>query len=596
MSVNLNIIEPLVPEEVYTDRQEHIDYFYTAALKAITRRTMSTVLLGQRRMGKTEIFKRVVNSLFNDQTVDNNDKVVIPVFYQFPEEFLSKKEFAIQYIENFLRWFAAFRLNRASLIKEPSNLNEFIQFFENNINITTGIYIAVDLIKAIMADAVVVPEQKAINLPKDVAFRDDITIAMFLDEFQNTRLPHLNFSIVGFFQEAVESPRCPHFVTGSAMRILTDEILGKGALYGRFKAKQIKSFTDYYGEELVHRAAAYYQAKISTEMAPVISDRCGGNPFYITAVIQQAAEQNEQITNEDALNKMLAIDISSGFIWMELSDQVNRWIQRINEYGITKWILYLAAIEEGEEIDLHRIQRDLKTYEFVDVSISKIKEVMIKLARGDLIEYRMFGNWFGKINDPILNEFLKVWGEIDVVRHKREWVEEKTIEKFLKFEKRFHEYKGYLAEVYMIQILWNSQRKILPGHFFNQLTDIKIPDQFLYIDQRHRQSAGSNMEVDIYASAVSEIWLAESKWWTKPVGKQAIEHMLNQAEIVKERKGDILKTLRLWLFAYNGVTKNAEAMLKEHDILWSTKDDLNQLLEHVQLRKLPEIDLNKIRL
>ena len=39
-------------------------------------------LLGQRRMGKTEIFKRVVNKLFHEQ--DHNDpKAVIPVYFEF---------------------------------------------------------------------------------------------------------------------------------------------------------------------------------------------------------------------------------------------------------------------------------------------------------------------------------------------------------------------------------------------------------------------------------------------------------------------------------------------------------------------------------
>ncbi len=51
------VILPLVSDEVYTNREEHLAYFYQAALKAITRRSMSTVMLGQRRMGKTEIFK-----------------------------------------------------------------------------------------------------------------------------------------------------------------------------------------------------------------------------------------------------------------------------------------------------------------------------------------------------------------------------------------------------------------------------------------------------------------------------------------------------------------------------------------------------------
>jgi Cdc6-like AAA superfamily ATPase len=57
-------IRPIVPETVYTNRNEHLNYLYQAALNAIERRSMSVVLLGRRRMGKTEIFKRVVNRLF----------------------------------------------------------------------------------------------------------------------------------------------------------------------------------------------------------------------------------------------------------------------------------------------------------------------------------------------------------------------------------------------------------------------------------------------------------------------------------------------------------------------------------------------------
>ena len=581
-------IATFVPEAIYTDRQEHLDYLYASARKAITHQTMSTVLIGQRRMGKTEIFKRVVNRLFYAQ--DRNQAFVIPVYYSFLEEYLDRKTFAICYIENFLRWIAAFHLKQPELLTDPNDINLLINYIESHLTITKGLHMVIDLLKAVIADAVSVPEHRAIAMPGRVAFLDDIAIAMFLDEFQNTRLPQMDFNIVGFFQESVEYPGCPHFVTGSAMTILTDEILGKGALYGRFDYERIERFTDYYGEELVYKSAQHYGVVIHPEMRPVISDRCGGNPFYITAIIRQAAKRNINIDNEYTLNKILAVDISSGFIWMELSDQVNRWIQRINDYDITKWILYLAANELEPEIDLYRIQQELKKHEFKDIPISKIQEILIKLARGDLIEYSHFGNSFGKINDPILNDFLKVWGEIDILRQKRQWVEEQTIEKYQVIEKRIHEYKGYLAEVYMIQILWNAQRKMLSGKFFNHASNLQMPDQFLYIDQRHRQSAGTNMEVDIYASAVSEIWLAESKWWNKPAGKKVIEHLLKQAEIVKERKGDKLKTLRLWLFSYNGVTRDAKILIQQNNILWSTKDDLNQLLEFTHLRKLPELD------
>jgi len=584
METSKKIIETIVPDEVYTDRQEHIDFFYYEALKGITRRTMSTVLLGQRRMGKTEIFKRVVNRLFFEQ--DLNRKYVIPVFFQFPEEIISRNNFAIIYVDNFLRWYTAFLLRDYKILHYPKSSLDLIELINKRINKTFMIETAIDLLKGMLDKQIVMPEQKALMIPREVAFRDDITIAMFLDEFQNTRLPHLNFSIVGFFQEAVESPTCPHFVTGSAMSILKDEILGKGALYGRFDYERIEQFTDYYGEELAIKAARYYGASIQPEMSPIISDRCGGNPFYITAIVKQAGKQKKKINNEKNLNQIMAIDITSGFIWMELSDQVNRWIHRINEYGITKWILYLAANEEGKEIDLYRIQQELKIQESKDVPISKIKEIMVKLARGDLLEYKEFGNWFGKINDPILNEFLKVWGAIEVARYNRKDVYEKTIRKFEKLEKRFHDHKGYLAEVYMNQILWNSQNTRLSHKFFNTSKDIDVPG-FIYIDQRYRQHMGKKIEIDLYASSGTEIWLAESKYQQKPVGKNVIQHMLKQKEIVLEREGDDLEKLTLWLFSYAGVTSEAYDLIKKNGILWSSKDDLNALLEHVGLRKLP---------
>jgi len=153
-------------------------------------------------------------------------------------------------------------------------------------------------------------------------------------------------------QEAVESPTCPHFVTGSAMSILAREILGRGSLFGRFRSHPIEPMPNYWGARLAFNASRYHKAHIDEKMLPVVADRCGGNPFYITAVIQQAAEQGKPIVSEETLNEILAVDLSSGFIWAELNDQVTKWIERINEYGITKWVLYLSAIEEGDRLDL----------------------------------------------------------------------------------------------------------------------------------------------------------------------------------------------------------------------------------------------------
>ena len=583
------VIKPDFPDEVYTDRQEFIERFTHDAYEAIARRTMSTVLLGQRRMGKTEIFKRVVNRLFFEQ--DHKDpEAVVPVYFSFPEEKLDKWAFSIRYVENFIRWYAAFKINDPRIISER-NLprQELSQFIKIHIEVTEGLKGALNIFEWLQIKDVTLPEYSALTTPRHVSDYDDSTIAMFLDEFQNTHLPQYDFRVVGFMQEAVESNTCPHFVTGSAIGILTD-ILGRGALFGRFMNEPIEALTDYYGEELALRAAHYYGATVDKEIAPIISERCGGNPFYITSVIRQAAKQNQVLDNEALLNEMLAVDLSSGFIWGELNDQVTRWIDRINEYGITKWILYLAAIEPDEWINLPRIQQQLLEREGKEIELEQIKDVLIKLSMGDLIEYSQMGNWFRQIKDPILTEFLKVWGRIKVVGENADSVRHETVKKYQALLRKFAEHKGYLAEVYMIQMLWNSQRQTLPGKYFHSCKDIIIPTRFFYIDHRNRMSAGKGIEIDIYAAAGGEVWIAESKWWVgRKVGLKIVEHLLTQAERVREREGADLESLRVWLFAYDGVTEEAEDLMRQHNILWSNSKDLDALLTLAKLRPLPEL-------
>jgi len=583
-------IETLVPEEVYTDRQEFLDYLYQAALKARTRRTGSTVLLGQRRMGKTEIFKRVVNRLFFEQDYQD-PKAVVPVYYSFPDTFKDDWNFATKYVENFMRWYAAFRLHDTELLSYETYAREqVIKIIHEKVNLTKGFKSTLNFFESLRNRDVTTPEQIALCHPRRVAAMDGDTIVVFLDEFQNTRLPQYNFDVVGYMQDAVESLTCPHFVTGSAMSILAKEILGRGSLFGRFDSDPIEPLTGYWGTELVRNAASYYQANVSEEMAPIIAERCGGNPFYITAIIKQAVKLNQAIADEKTLNKILAVDLSSGFIWSELNDQINRWIERINEYGITKWILYLSAIgkdHKDDEIDLREIQQALLEREGKEVSIEKIRDVLIKLSRGDLLEYMELGGWFRKVQDPILLEFLKVWGRIEIERQNRGQVREALRLKYGRLKRQISDLTGYLAEVYMVQILFNAQRQKLPGHYFHQDVEVEIPD-FSYIHQRERLAPGIESEIDIHGGAGVEQWVAESKWHhDRKVGIGEIQKLIDKGELVRKDIG--ADFARAWFFSYAGFTEEAEIFMQEHGVLWSTREDLDGLLDYVKLRRLPNL-------
>lgn len=583
------VVKPLVPEEVYTDRAEFIDYFYNAALKAASRRTMSTVLLGHRRMGKTEIFKRVVNRLFFEQDPSGPDAVV-PVYYSFSDKSADEQSFALDYLDNFLRHYVGFYTSQPDMIIEKltgDDLRSKIEESRSLFPFTKMLDVALGWYKEIKKGNAPIPARDALEGPRTVSDADDTSIAVFLDEFQNTRMPQYGFDIVGFMQQAVESPTSPHFVTGSAMSILSREIIGRGSLFGRFDGMNIKPMSEYWGAELALRAAYYYGSEVPEIMAPVVANRCGGNPFYITALVRQTAKQKKPLSDEETLNEIMAVDLSSGFIWGELNDQVTRWIDRINEHKITKWILYLSAIEEGDKLDLDRIQRELKDREGKEISLDIIRDVLIKLSRGDLLEYMEFGGWFRKVIDPVLVEFLRVWGRIEVEGYRADGVRNELVKSYSRLKRKFSEYKGYLAEVFMSQVLLSGQNKTLPGRFFHSQEDVKMPFRFFYVDSRVRLGSGPEQEIDILGAAGPVEWVCESKWSKKKASKDVVELLISKARKQKERsKPDVVN---IWLFSNDGLTKEAEHTASENGVLWSSREDLDKLLQYLGLRPLPEV-------
>ncbi|MFP4307337.1 MAG: hypothetical protein ACLFQQ_08980 [Desulfococcaceae bacterium] len=585
-------IRPITPEPVYTDRDEPLEYLHHAALEAIRRRSMSTVLLGRRRMGKTEIFKRVVNRLFFEQeTRADSSASVVPVYFKFEDAVQDRWDFAEKYVINFLRWFTAFRLGAPEILsRDRVKTDALLERIHANDDLADELKGGLNLLDALYERDVAWPEEWALWLPRRVSDWREGTVAMFLDEFQNTRLPQYGFDVVGLMQEAVESPTCPHFVTGSAMSILANEILGRGSLFGRFESHPIEPLTDYWGAELARRSAAYYAAEVPGEMAAVVSARCGGNPFYITAVVRQSMKQGKPLIDEEKINEVLAVDLSSGFIWGELNDQVNRWIERINEHGVTKWVLYLSALEAGEFIDPERIRRELADRDGREVSVETVRDVLVKLSRGDLLEYSELGGWFRKIDDPILLEFLKVWGRIAAEGNRPDRVQNDLVRKYQTLKRRVHDHLGYLGEIYMAQTLWAAQDRTLPGKFFHAGEDVPVPWHFNYIHHRTRLGPSPDMEIDVEAAAGKEMWICESKWWRgRKVGVPEVESLLRKAELLREKEGPGLQILRLWLFAHDGFTPEAEALMTETGVLWSDRDDLNALLTHVGLKRLPEV-------
>ena len=73
-----------------------------------------------------------------------------------------------------------------------------------------------------------------------------------------------------------------------------------------------------------------------------------------------------------------------------------------------------------------------------------------------------------------------------------------------------------------------------------------------------------------------------------------MQTFLRKGELVREAEGEGLQMLRLWFVAHDGFTEKAKALMREKGMLWSTRQDLDNLLKSVGLRQLPNLAVRPI--
>ncbi|MBF0201664.1 MAG: restriction endonuclease, partial [Desulfamplus sp.] len=271
------------------------------------------------------------------------------------------------------------------------------------------------------------------------------------------------------------------------------------------------------------------------------------------------------------------------------------------------------------------------------VDIQTIHDILVRLSRGDLLEYIELGGWFRKIKDPILVDFLRVWGRIIVEGKNQEVVASDLSKLYRKQKRQIADHKGYVAEIYIAQILWNMQRSQIPAKLIhykrasnsgvensgiknsgvensgiknsdvknsgiknsgiknsgieNRGEYVRIPDHFFYIWHRVKLGSGAGKEIDVYASAGPELWIVECKWYSdsRKVGLNKVKDFYDLKPVVLDHEGEGLEDLKLWYFSFSGFTGDAIDFMNQNGIMFSDKDDLNELLDIAGLRRLPEL-------
>jgi hypothetical protein len=582
-----------VPADEFTDREEIIGRLVRMA--ALTPRdiTVSTSVVGRRRLGKTAVMEEVYNRLFWEQDA------VAPIYFNFETHPLTSTEFAEAYFANYLRQYVAFRRKDRELARD-----EKLKWREL-LPLTRDLGEPL-LLREVEAMARLLDDsqpslhlilQGAVHLPR--ALMESHRVAAFmgeaaelsqfvmLDEFQE--IMKITYSdgkpahMTGLYQWAVEGRKCPHLVTGSAVRLINQEVLGSGALFGRFDYLEFAPLEDIYGLELVDRLARKYGIAIEEPVAGYLVTRCGGSPFYINCVMRQAAVVQPEIGDEEAVEGLLAHEIARGRIWRDWSGQLQKYFAQINSHFIAKTILFHAAQFSDQRIEPELIAKKVKR------PVEEVQGVLQQLAFADMIDAGG-GYIFRNLKDPVLREFIRVQYQLDVALEPFDDVYQQLRDELARWKRKYADAVGELVEARIGALMTRFDGRRVPGRLFGVEGEVELPKFTLVYDTVVKAAGEHERQVDLvgawWPGGEMMVWVAEIKHWAKRVDAGIVADFEVLCQAVSRDKRIAPARIVKWLVNADGFTEATRTAMREAGILHSGAPEINELLRGFGLQRL----------
>ncbi len=580
-----------VPADEFTDREESIGRLVKMA--ALTPRdiTVSTSVVGRRRLGKTAVLEAVYNRLFWEQDV------VVPIYFVFEAKPVTSTEFAEAYFTNFLRQFIAFRRKDDGMVREQrGKLPELVQMAresgEESLIVRAEIFM--DFREHVEMPGVLHQLiECAIHGPRHVMeynrgkWLPETPIFVMLDEFQEVLKIYYTggtpADAVGMFQWAVEGRKCPHIVTGSAIRLINQEVLGTGALFGRFDYIEFPPLEDIYGLELVDRLAAKYGVQIEEPLAGYLVARCGGSPFYINCVMRQAVAAQRKVNSEETVDELLAYEIARGRIWRDWSGQLQRYFEQINSHFIAKRVLFYAAQCGDEIIEPELIARE------VGRPVDEVQRVLHQLAFADMLD-TTGGYILRNLKDPILREFIRVQYQLDVAQEPFPKVLRELQAELARWHRKYAETVGQLVEARITALMKRFDGRCVAGRLFGVAGEVELP-KFTEVYDTVVKGPGDRLrQADVVASrwqgGGETLWIVEIKHWARRVDAGIVREFVDLCRAVGQEARVPPERLVKWLVNAGGFTEGALAALTEAGILHSGAAEINELLRGFGISRL----------
>ncbi len=584
-------VEEMVAYEEFTDRAEILREM-EAWVKNIQRMAApSTAIIAPRRMGKTVLLDRLVNTVFFKPEYQ-----VAPFYFRMKREETTLRKFLLEYATTFFRQYIAYCLQDPMLYQNKDiELNALL----NSQSDHKAVGIAKELIQAFFTRYERNTHEDARNhwdaficVPERLASYSGTRVAVIIDEFQDMKfyihdvdghtLGHIRTQretnpdiqgtdLTATYDRQAQSRKAPMLVSGSAVTLVFRTVMG-GPLGGRFGFKYLRPLSIPDGAILLQTVLPLYapNAIITPEDALYASAQVGGHPYYLYCLSVSECV-NKDFNGTNAIDRIIRYEIEQGKIygfWQTHFEDNRRYINADNEEELGKKIIYSFTAYNNQPVDVKAIAAKL------EVSKKAVEEKIEKLYLADLV-YRTRARFY-TFNDVCLMRFIQFVYEQDL-----EGIDEIDLSQ----QNLFNTLKGRFLEIVVQVTMMKFNHETLPGRFFGKEGDIEAP-LFQVVDTKYTKGATTRpYQIDVYGRerGREHYWMCECKYTKTKMGMKAVEKLERAAAALKQETEDAegpLPEVRLWLVSTGGFTgKVLEYVQDRVDIYSSDYDGINSIFQ-----------------
>jgi predicted AAA+ superfamily ATPase len=583
-------VEEMVHEDEFTDRVELLREL-EQWVNAISRMgSWSTALIAPRRIGKTVLLDRLVNTVFFKPEYQ-----VAPFYFKMTREQRTLKEFLLEYATTFFRQYLAYCEQDAALFNNKAiSLDKLLTYQTSH---KAGL-MALTYIDEFLErynhhgdEDALIHWDGFICVPERLGSHSGTRVAVIIDEFQDMKFYVYNMSkelflklnseqrlngqaainLPATYDRQAQSRKAPMLVSGSAVTLIFRTVMG-GPLGGRFGFKYIKPLSVPDGAALLLSTLKYYAPdQVTTpELALYASTQVGGHPYYLYC-LATSSKKGKSFEDEKAIDRVIRYEIENGKIygfWLTHFRNNRKYLNADDDLELGKKIIYYFTQYNDKPVDIKAIAQKLS------VPKQAVEDKLERLYQADLV-YRTAEKFY-TFNDITLMRFIKFVYEQDL---------EAVDEIDLSQQGLMNTLKGKFLEMVVEVTMMKFNHERMPGAWFGQTGEVELPLFSVVKTTTVKASKTKAYQIDVFGKEEKrhQVWLCECKYTKSPMDLTQVKKLESAAQVLiqtHQEEGTKAPEIHLWLVSAGGFAGKVLSYIESRaDIYYSDYDSINNLFK-----------------